>query len=198
MGVKKARAGFTLIEVMMVVGLISLVMGSVLGIFITGHMAWNTGQLNSQVQQQARHGMDAMVRELHLSQHNRVQCIDANTLALQIPLNATALGGDGRSRIDIEDGNLIWGAEGNEGYWVEYLVESDQNLNRNVLKRKVLTAIGGAEVSETILAYYIQSIAFTADQISTNPNYPQGVKLTLTAARGASSCSLTTMVFFKN
>ena len=190
---KKSCSGFTLVEVLVVVGLFSLILGSILGVFLTGNMAWNVGQANIGLQQQTRYGLYAMVRELSLSQQNNVRIINPNTLRLQVPLNAANPGGDGRSRIDIRSGRLIWGADANQGDWIEYRVEN------NELKRKVFNqSAGGLQQAETTLARDIQTVIFRADQISTDPSWPQGVEITLTTARGNSSCSLNTMVFFKN
>ena len=197
MAKRKPSSGFTLVEALVVVGLFSLILGSIMGVFLTGHMAWRIGGANIDIQQQTRYGMDAMVRELNLSQQFRVRIINANTLALQVPLNTANPGGDGRSRINIDgSGNLVWGAEGTQGYWIEYIVVG------NELRRKVFNNrpdLGGVEQAqlETTLARNIQSVNFVSDQISANPSQPQGIQIILTAAHGNSTCSLVTMVFFK-
>ena len=194
---RKSCSGFTLVELLMVVGLFSLILGSTMGVFLTGQMAWNTGQASIEIQQQARYGINAMVRELNLSQHNKVKGINAGTLALQVPLNAATEGGDGRSRIDIDaSGNLVWGADGNQGYWIEYIVENGQ-LKRKVFNQRPDYA-SAQEISDRTLARYIQGVSFVADQISANPDWPQGLEITVTAARGNSNRSLSTVVFFKN
>jgi len=190
----KFSKGFTLVEAIVVVGLFSLITGSLLSVFLTGHMVWNTGGASIDLQQQTRQGMNAMVRELHLSAQSRVNIINANTLAFQVPLNAAAAGGDGRSRIDVDGGgNLIWGAEATQDNWIEYSVVN------NELRRRVLVGASSPQaVTETTLARDIQTVSFIADQVSANPSFPEGVEIILTASKGNSTCTLVTMVFFKN
>jgi len=210
MRLKKGSSGFTLLETIVVVGLLSLVVGSIMGVLLTGQLAWNAGQLSTETQQQVRRGMNAMLEELNLSQHNKVRLFSrptSSTISFQIPLNAAAPGTDGRTRVDLSDGNLIWGATwgiSNQqvDYWIRYLVENDATLNKSVLKRKVYSHMTSSSssyfIAEEVVAQDIQSILFTADDISTNQYYPQGVEITLTALKDGKSTSLTTMVFFKN
>ena len=201
---RKSSSGFTLLEVLMVAGLFSLILGSMLGVFLTGHMAWGTGQGNIDIQQQVSWGMGAMVKELNLTQENKVRIREtATTLDLQVPLDAAADGEDGRSRIDIDaaSGDLVWGADGATGDWIEDIVEHDAGLDTNVLRRKVWDRrpwIGHPFLQhQTTLARDIQSVRFVADGPSSTI-WPAGVEIILTAAKGNSSYSLTTMVFFKN
>lgn len=193
MTTRKSSAGFTLLEVLMVVGLFSLILGLVLGVFLTGQLAWGRGQTQIGLQQQVRWGMEAMVRELNLSSQSRLRIINPNRLTFQGPLNAANPGGDSRSRIDIDNhGNLVWGADATPNNWIEYIVVN------NELRRRVVPAVGAAFISETTLARHIQSVTFLPDQASDSPTSPDGIEIILTGANNNSTCTLITMIFCKN
>lgn len=139
------REGYTLIEMLIVLAIVSLLFGAVFGVLNVGNTSFSTGSARQTVENQARQGLDHMLRELYETSGGRVVLSDANSvLTFKLPV-----GFDG-------SGNLKWGAGGVEDYKIRYLV------NNNQLVRKVLDSSDNL-ISQKVLAVDIESLLFVLD-----------------------------------
>jgi prepilin-type N-terminal cleavage/methylation domain-containing protein len=60
----KARAGFTLIELMVVMLIFSIISAAIFAVLAMGRQSWQIGTTRVEVQQEARKAMDSMLRDL--------------------------------------------------------------------------------------------------------------------------------------
>ena len=134
--------GYTLIEMLIVLAIVSLLFSAVFGVLNIGNTSFNTGSARQTIENQARQGLDGMIRELYESSGGTVILSEGNTVVtFKLPVGMNA------------SGNLLWGAQGIENYKIKYLVENNQ------LVRKVLDASGNV-INQKVLATDIQSLSF--------------------------------------
>lgn len=98
------RTGFTLIELMIVMLIFSIILGAMFAVMNMGKASWHSGDTQIQVQQEARKGMDRIVKELRQTGTSTIIGVPAdgnlyNTITFRIPDE------DG---IDA-NGNIEWG-----------------------------------------------------------------------------------------
>lgn len=136
------RGGYTLIEMLIVLAIVSLLFGAVFGVLNIGNTSFNTGSARQTIENQSRQGLDNMMRELYETSGGTVKLSGANSvITFNLPV-----GFDG-------SGNLLWGAEGVENYKIRYLVDNNQ------LVRRVLDP-SDKLISQKVLATDIQSLLF--------------------------------------
>ncbi len=136
------REGYTLIEMLVVLGIVSLLFGAVFGVLNIGNTSFNTGSARQTIENQARQGLDNMLREFYETSGGRVVLSGANSvITFKLPV-----GVDG-------SGNLLWGAQGVQDYKIKYLVDNNQ------LVRKLLDPSDNL-ISQKVLAVDIQSLLF--------------------------------------
>jgi prepilin-type N-terminal cleavage/methylation domain-containing protein len=137
--------GYTLIEMLIVLAIVSFLFSAVFGVLNIGNTSFSTGSARQTVENQARQGLDHMLRELYETNGGRIVLSDANSvITFKLPVSF-----DG-------SGNLLWGAEGIDNYKIKYLVDS------NKLVRKVLDSTDNL-ISQKVLAVDIESLLFALD-----------------------------------
>jgi len=67
--------GFTLIELMIVILIFSIMLGAAYSVLTMGRTSWQTGDIQIELQQEARNAMDQMVKELRESGRNTISNI---------------------------------------------------------------------------------------------------------------------------
>jgi len=150
------KNGFSLIEVLIVVGLIALVAGATLSMFFTGQGSWLGAEAKIAVQDESRKGMQQLYRELRASGYNA----DADESHLfiessgrQVTFQVPVLT-DNTVSLDA-DGNINWGTTNTTGGFLRYGLTSGQ------LKRYVLDTDQSTVLSERVLANNINSVDFS-------------------------------------
>jgi prepilin-type N-terminal cleavage/methylation domain-containing protein len=73
------RGGYTLVELMISLGVFTVLMLSIFGFIQTGTAVYFQDSTLLELQQKARNGMDRMVREIRQSKASSVTVIDANS-----------------------------------------------------------------------------------------------------------------------
>lgn len=103
--------GFTLVEVMIVLAIFSIVGGAIFATLAIGRTSWQSGNVQVEVQQESRRGINRMVKELRQSGSATIVGVPAdgeyhNSIAFQMPED---IDGDG----DVVDanGNIEWGSQ---------------------------------------------------------------------------------------
>lgn len=136
------KRSFTLIEALIAVALFSVMFGVLMSTLIMGRNSFQTGPEQQELQNKVRQAIDIMIRELYNSNKDKVTIIGGSAITFRVPI-----GYDG-------SGNLRWGAEGTEGYDINYSVASGQ-LTRTVLN-------GGSPVgTPRILSTDVHSLSFS-------------------------------------
>lgn len=135
--------GYTLIEMLIVLAIVTLLFSAVFGVLTASNTSFNTASARQTIENQARQGLDNMLRELYETNGGRVVLSGANSvITFKLPV-----GFDGA-------GNLLWGAQGVQDYKIRYLVDSKQ------LIRKVLDSSDNL-ISQKVLAADIESLLFS-------------------------------------
>jgi len=120
---QKAGKGYTLVEILVVVGLFSLLFSVVFEILSANRIAWDIGSTTQDLENQARLGLNNMTRELYTT--NSGQITIAGTAPNQTITFKVFVGYDA-------GGSIQWGAEGFTGYSIKYTI-SNKQLLRQVL-----------------------------------------------------------------
>ena len=87
--------GFTLIELMIVLLIFSIILGSIFAVMTMGNKAWQSGNVQVEIQQETRKGMDSMLKELRQSSLGQIT-VAANTVTFRIPQSVN------------NSGNITW------------------------------------------------------------------------------------------
>ena len=82
--IKINRKGFSLIEMMVALGILSLIIIGLVTFFSGGTRAWVTGQYQLEAQRNARYAMDRMVKEIRGGK-NIISGSDGDTIVVSIP-----------------------------------------------------------------------------------------------------------------
>jgi len=85
----KNQKGFSLIEMMVVVGILGLIVLGLVTFFTGGTKSWVSGQYQLTAQRNARQAMDRMVREIREGK-NIISSSDGDTIVISIPNFDTA------------------------------------------------------------------------------------------------------------
>ena len=146
----RVRAGFTLLEVMVVLVLFSLVVGGLMTTLLTGQASYAVSEAYIQVQQEVRRAFDDMTRELR--EAGGTITATAAQLEFQVSL--------GYDRTDVAGcpaDAVCWGAQGSDG-----LEQSDWSvryrLDGTQLIREVLDDTATVQGTRT-LANYVDAAA---------------------------------------
>lgn len=161
-------AGFSLIELLVVAGIFSLIIGVTFTLLTAGRFSVNLTEAQILAQDHARAAMDRITRELRLSQaglvfiSNNILWAQSSTLGsvvnFQIPVGSYA------DKLDLEsDGSLKWGTEDNEGAYLAY------SLNENLqLLRSTFTNTDGSDATGRIVSPHISALTFSRPTTSSN------------------------------
>ena len=114
-------SGMTLIEVMIVLAIAMLVLGVVLKMTGSSQQVWDTVSKDSSANFDLRRAGERIADELRQSSTDHIviedTSIDADTVTFQIPV--------GKAQ-DV----ILWGAEGNSGWFLQFVVEDGRLLRR--------------------------------------------------------------------
>jgi len=88
----KNEKGFTLVEAMISITLMSLIAVLTVGAFNAGTREWDVNYTQLRLNKEARMGIEGMTRELRNSDLARIVIPQANTLRFQVPSSITANG----------------------------------------------------------------------------------------------------------
>lgn len=139
---KYGYKGYTLIEMLVVLAIVSLLFSAVFGALTASNTSFNTVSTRQAIENQARQGLDNMLRELYETSGGRVVFSGGNSvITFKLPV-----GFDGT-------GNLLWGAEGVQDYKISYLIDNKQ------LVRRVLNSFDNM-ISQKVLTVDVQSLNF--------------------------------------
>lgn len=200
----KAKKSFTLVEVLIATGILSLVTGAIMAVMMTGLSSWQVGEAKTQGQQDARRAMQAMTQELRLSNSGHIQImneygsvIDTGTgisVRFQVPLYDKI-----NQKIDLDtDGYKKWGAGSSLNYWICYKLDTE---NPSQLKRVILNT-NKTEVTNisSVLANNVQSLNFIGLPNNTySPTSVQVILVTTNISSGKSiNSTLTSRVWLRN
>ncbi len=91
------KAGFTLLEILVVIFLFSIISAAIFSVLATGRNSLSAGESQIGVQQACRNGLDSMIKELRQASVSTITGVPAdgtnyNSITLQIP---TAIGAAG-------------------------------------------------------------------------------------------------------
>ncbi|MCU0665554.1 MAG: prepilin-type N-terminal cleavage/methylation domain-containing protein [Candidatus Omnitrophica bacterium] len=189
----KNKKGFTLLELMISVGITAIISAAILNIFSIGLSSWQIGEAKIESQYQARKAMQEITQDLRLSNPGHIDVLnDSNTeiqtgigtkLRFQVPSYDNKiihfLGGDvalAAIRLD-NDNNIIWGADNTNGYFIQYqLVTSGTN---HQLARVILNS-SFTQVSRRVLANNILAVGFKG--IPSGTSNPRSVEISITGS----------------
>lgn len=144
------NSGFTFIEVMITLLVFSIISLALWAVLSTGKHAWHIGKTQIELQQETRKAMDWITKELRQSGSAHVQISGlGTTITFQVPVDW-----DNDGDIVDADGNIEWGADGNENWAIQYLL----NNNRWLLRRTLDAYPNGNQIGmDKILADSIRS-----------------------------------------
>ena len=103
------REGFTLVELMVSLGIFTVLIAAIYTVLFIGDSTARTGLTKIELSQNVRLGIDRMLKELHNVQRSTISIPDGSYIAFQVPGNSNiiqySLGGlNGRQLIRTEAG----------------------------------------------------------------------------------------------
>ena len=173
------KRGFSIVEIMTVVIVSVGLLSVIFAVFMTGRSSWSKGSVLIDLQAKTRLAMDRMVRELSASTPSQVNIEDCGSECVgQIIRFRVPVVIDGS--IYDADGNIIWGAEGTEGWSIQYFTDSDQNLIRRIPEDAPLGACCDGETCYEITQDECTSYGYTyqGDGTTCDPNPCETVETT--------------------
>lgn len=152
----KIRAGFTLLEIIVTISILTILFGAALGMFNLGNLSWDTHNIQLDLQRETRRGMEKMLQELYQTTSNQIT-VDTinNRITFKVPV---VIAGDESNPQDIYDaqGNIRWGANGSINNSIRY----SRSINTSQLIREIIDG-SGAVVSSAVYANNVGAIVFT-------------------------------------
>lgn len=124
---KRSRSGFSLIELLIVVGVLGIVTGALAVLLTSGHRSTLSSEAYVHVQQEARRALEAMNKELHKANNIDTELTSAGS--------DTPSGGATRLNFQISRGYNVsgctpnatcWGNDTTNSGWVHYLRNGTQ------------------------------------------------------------------------
>lgn len=105
----KDRSGFTIIELMVSLGIFTILIAGIYTVLLIGDSTMRTGLTYIELSQDVRLGIDRMIKELHNARRSTISIPDDSYITFQVPGNSNiiqySLGGlDGRQLIRTETG----------------------------------------------------------------------------------------------
>jgi len=83
---KNKKKGFTLVEILVLVGVLSIIVGSVLRVAASWQRSWNVSKAQMDVQSQARRAMSEITEELSQTSQDRVNInVTGDVITFQLP-----------------------------------------------------------------------------------------------------------------
>ena len=173
-------AGLTLIELMVSVGIMSMLVILMLTVIVTASVSLERFEGRVSTQQEARQLLGIMIRELAETSPGRVDLSVPNQITFTIPIRVIS-GGPMQGRLVDDGGDYIYGARPTptidpDGYQyarVQYRLEPLPNSNFLVLVRRVVDGSGNelAGTNAIIIAKNVNSLTFGIDKKTLFINY---------------------------
>jgi len=175
------KKGFTLLEIMITLGILGIVLGIAFSMFDMSNLGWNTHNIQVELQQEARMGMEAMAKDLYLTDSGQIT-VDtiSNIITFKVPV---IIDTDETIPKDIYDtlGNIRWGAKVNDSdtYGIEsYSIRYSRNTNTNQLIRDIIDS-SSTTISSRVCANNLQALVFSPTPASP----PTTLSITITCQR---------------
>ncbi len=160
--------GFTLTELLVVVGIFTLLIGVSFTLLSTGRFSVNLTEAEIQATEHAREAMNQIGRELRLSRVGAVLLSDnvawttnnnsGTVVNFQIPVGSYA------SELDLtNEGAIRWGSEDTIGAHIAYSLNAASQLIRSTY-----TASNGSDTVSRIVTTNISSLTFNRTTVSSN------------------------------
>ena len=162
------KKGFSLVEVMVVIGISSFILSATYGVLNISRRSWLTGESLLTVQQDARIGLERIRKDVRASSAVTVS-VDKRRITFNVPIDA-----DNNGFLDVVAGTntTVYGADDSSdfdgdgvffeaGWNIEYQIDAD---NRQIFRR-VLTN-GGLEASRALV---VRSINVDIDTVENKP-----------------------------
>lgn len=157
------KSGFTLTELLVVVGIFSLIIGACFTLLSSSRLSVNIHEASIQAAESSRRAMERITRELRLSQAGRIRLyndlvtegstVSGQVIYLQVPVV------DAAGELVLASGRLTWGTEQTQGDFIYYFLGGDNN---DQLFRGSCSGVGiGVSNAGVIIAPYISSISFS-------------------------------------
>ena len=129
--------GFTLVEAVVVVGLLLLIVGGLVTVLLTGQASYLSADAYVQVQQEARRALDSVVRELRES--GTVSC---GTAAVTASCTGTQLNFQVARNYDPTGGAIVWGSDNADNEYVHYAVVAAADGTSQLIRYRDAAAAG--------------------------------------------------------
>jgi len=179
-------SGFTLFEAIVTSVIMAVAVGTLVTLAQAGRISWEIGDEAAEVEHNLQQATTWMSRELVASATAQVAIDPAqNRLTFAVPVDESVVGTD--------DLQIVWGAEGNPGWRIEYLLGGAPGTPQ--LLRQLRDNLGAPQGTPTVLANYVRSFVITGEPDIVQP---VTVRLELTVARGAMQREGRTYVRLRN
>ncbi len=166
------KAGFTLVELMVVVMIFTIIIGMVMVMILTSNTVYHSANARISGQEDLRRALRTVVHEIGESNQFRVDTATANQITFQIPVLDISGGPMNGSTVD-DRNNIIFGGrldpttvpDGFPDYAIRYvLVPNNDISNSNQLVRRVLTSYpNGLQIgTDIVIANAVRSITYTS------------------------------------
>lgn len=172
---KQDKRGFSLIELMVVLGIFTLIIGVGLALVSTGRLSVDVGEAKIQAEQEARLSLDKISRELRLSRASKIRISDTISFTgaetrpgavinFQIPIGSYA------EQLDLTDDHMLkWGAERagvpDPERWV---IAYSLNPDTDQLIRTTYDRDHPADAQTQVIASNITALSFDRSDISSS------------------------------
>ena len=185
------KKGYSLVEILVVAGLLALVVGLVLSMSNTSNLSWDTHNIQLELQQKARFGIEKMVEELYQVSSSNIT-VAGNITTFKIPVIVPP-------DTDIYNdttGDVTWGAEGNVSRSIRYRNVSNQ------LVREIINDATSVVMSTQVCANNVTAMVL----VPTPSSFPETLNINITCSKplrpGAGATNITTnlesQVTFRN
>lgn len=165
------KKGYTLIEILVVVGILAILSGLVFSMMGSGNLAWNAQNIKLELQQKARIAMEYMVEDLYQTTPNQLSLANGNTIVIfKVPVIVPP-------DTDIYDagGDITWGALSNITYSIRYSRNAGNQLVRDVIDPS------SAVMNTKICANNVTALQFSPQPLA--PALARTVNITITCSR---------------
>lgn len=165
------KKGYSLLEVLIVAGLIVVVTVVILNMSNAFNLSWDTQNVRMELDQQARRGIDEMIRDLYQATSDQTT-VNANSINFRLPV---VINDNPPNPPDIydADGDIHWGASGSTANSITYRINSGQ------LVRDVVSGVG--VISTRVCANNVTSLNLSQQPLS--PQLPRNIAISITCQK---------------
>lgn len=152
---KKYIRGFTLVELMISLGILMIISSLMLVVTGSGRLSWSVAAAKLYLASQERQASAIIQQELLLSKLGNIPDSPDNVTEENVTFKIPLVKSDGSLYLN-SDYNLRWGDGDTEGYYIQYVKEEDaDNLLRRILNASL------SEVSRRVIAHGVQNFNVT-------------------------------------